>query len=106
ASAPIPPQLAHVFLSTSLAAGSRFLRVQLPHRLASPAPLHPSRHFFRGRSSAISSGLVSTRRSHRHDQLVSRSLPLSSQISRQNRPRPHTHPLGRTRRLPSGRNGP
>jgi len=57
------------------------------------------------RTRPISRSMVSARRSHWNDQPVSRPLPHARQISRQNRPRPHTHPLGRARRLPPGENG-
>src|SRR5258708_24463659 len=50
--------------------------------------------------------MVSTRRPDRHAHLVPRALPRSRPISRQDRSRPHTHLVGRTRRLPPGRNGP
>src|SRR6267154_3678221 len=50
--------------------------------------------------------MVATRSSDRHDQLVPRALPRSRPISRQNRPRAHSHPVGRARRLPPRRNGP
>ena len=49
--------------------------------------------------------VVAARCANRHDQLVSRALSLSHQISRSHRSRSDANPLGRARRLPFAGNG-